>query len=169
MTGTKPDPEIRTPMQWGDGRAPGVGFTVALPWMEVNDDWQDGVTVADQTNDPDSLLSRYRDLIQLRNQTPALQYGEWVLVDSEESNVYSFLRHTDEQTVLVLVNLKDEAVTDYGLTLESSDLETVSTATPLYGTESVTAPELNADGGFSGYLPVETLPPSATVVIELAE
>ena len=30
MTGTKPDPDIRTPMQWRD--APGAGFTDGEPW-----------------------------------------------------------------------------------------------------------------------------------------
>lgn len=166
MTGTKPDPEIRTPMQWGDGRAPGGGFTVARPWAPLNADWQEGVTVADQTDDPDSLLSRYRDLIHLRNETPALQYGTVIPVASEESNVYSFLRQTDDgETVLVVINLKGEAQTDYGLTLDASDLEAGSTATPLYGADSVQAPELNADGGFSGYQPLETLPPSAVLVV----
>jgi alpha-amylase len=170
MTGTKPDPEIRTPMQWGDGAAPGVGFTVARPWREVNADWQDGITVADQTDDPDSLLNHYRDLVHLRNAVPALRHGDYVAVDGGTGSVLAFLRQTDEQTVLVVINMRDRERDNYGLTLEASDLGDMSAVNVLLGTDAdIAVPAFNADGGFADYKPLDVLPPLSVLVIEFVQ
>lgn len=167
MVGVKPDEDIRTPMQW-DGDAPGVGFTEGDPWRAVNPDWADGVTVAAQDDDPDSLLNHYRALVHLRNANPALQHGTTILVESERGNVYAMLRQSEEQTLLVIVNLRDREPDDYELSLESSTLGSVTGARVIYGAEGdVPAPEIDENGGFSGYLPFDTLPPLATIVIEL--
>ena len=73
MTGAKPDEMIRTPMQWS--AAANAGFTTGTPWELLNPDYARGVNVAAQIEDPISLLSYYRTLIQLRNSHPALQTG----------------------------------------------------------------------------------------------
>jgi alpha-glucosidase len=52
----------RHPMQWEDG--PGAGFTSGQPWLPVVD--ARDRNVADEREDPDSLLHLYRDLIALR-------------------------------------------------------------------------------------------------------
>jgi alpha-amylase len=167
MTGTKPDPEIRTPMQWG-GPEPGIGFTVALPWSPVNPDWADGITVADQTDDPDSLLSHYRNLVHLRNATPALRYGDYTPIDAGPGNVFAALRQTEDQAVLVVVNLRDRLVDDYGMVLEASGLGNVTDARALFGTDAqITLPDVNAEGGFADYRPLPEIPPLATIIIEL--
>ena len=70
MLGTKPDPEIRTPMQWStDDNA---GFSSVEPWQPINPDWET-VNVELQTDTPTSILSQYRTLIQVRNQHVALR------------------------------------------------------------------------------------------------
>ena len=38
MTGTKPDEDIRRPMQWTSD-SPNVGFTIGLPWRTPADDY----------------------------------------------------------------------------------------------------------------------------------
>ncbi|MFW5690855.1 MAG: alpha-amylase family glycosyl hydrolase [Chloroflexota bacterium] len=168
MTGTKPDPEIRTPMQWGDGSGPGVGFTVARPWAPVNPDWQDGVTVAAQTDDPDSLLNHYRDLVQLRNAVPALRRGDYTHVDGGQGSVFSFLRRTEDQTVLVVINLRDRENENYTLSVENADLAPVTGASAIFGAAGdLPTPEIDSLGGFSDYRPLDVLPPLATLVIEL--
>jgi alpha-glucosidase len=63
------DPE-RTPMQW-DASA-GRGFTTGTPWLPFG---APEINVADQLDDPDSLLSLYREAIHLRKREPALVSG----------------------------------------------------------------------------------------------
>lgn len=166
MTGVKPDPDIRTPMQWNSD---GTGFTTGEPWRAINDDATQGVNVADQDEDPASLLNHYRGLIQMRNANPALQRGGFIPVESDSGNVYAFLRHTDEQTVLVIVNMRANAVAaeDYVLSLEASPLSDLSDLELLFGEGDISLPELDANGGFSGYAPVPEIPGRGTLVIEL--
>lgn len=167
MVGVKPDEDIRTPMQW-DPAQPNAGFSTGSPWRAVNADWEQGVTVADQDADPDSLLNHYRELVHLRNANVALRRGSTRLVESERGNVYALLRETDEQTLLVIVNLRDRELDDYALSLPQSDLSSVSGARLIYGGQGdLPTPEIDDAGGFSGYLPLPTLPPLATVVVEL--
>jgi alpha-glucosidase len=58
----------RTPMQWERGET--GGFTTnAVPWLPLGD--TSTANVADQRNDPASVLHLCRDLIRLRNDSPA--------------------------------------------------------------------------------------------------
>jgi len=165
MTGTKPDERIRTPMQWENSET--AGFTSGESLWEALQDAENVAfaNVADQTNTADSLLSHYREMIHLRNANPALLMGDLTAVDSSERHLYAFLRHTNEQTLLVLINLGDEVITDYALTLEDTELD-LSSGTLVYGEGDVLQPALNADGGFDAYLPLAELAPFTTYVIE---
>ena len=113
MAGAKPDERIRTPMHWEN--SPSAGFTDGdYLWEPLQDaDNLAAANVADQRDDPDSLLSHYRDLIHLRNGNSALRQGDLTAVDSDVRGVYAFLRHHPEQTVLVVINLDDEPASDY--------------------------------------------------------
>ena len=53
----------RTPMQWSAER--NAGFSEGTPWLGVNPDYKD-VNVEKELDDPDSVLSFYRELIHLR-------------------------------------------------------------------------------------------------------
>ena len=89
MVGEKPDEDIRRPMQWtADMNA---GFTTGQPWRAPDTSYSE-VNVATQGNDPNSLLSLYRNLISLRNQHSALQTGSLVMLDADNSNLYAHLR-----------------------------------------------------------------------------
>ena len=58
------DPE-RTPMQWDNST--NSGFTNASrPWLPVNENYREGVTVSDQTGRQDSHLGVYIQLTKLR-------------------------------------------------------------------------------------------------------
>jgi alpha-amylase len=166
MTGTKPDEDIRRPMQW-NADLPGVGFTTGSPWRDPASDAVD-VNVAIQTDDPASLLTHYRTLIQLRNQYAALRTGEWTLVDSESSQIYAYLRHDQDENILVLMNVGSDDVTagDYGLTLESETLTGPVKANSLWGLENPYSPEINAEGGFTNYTPFEVIPGQSFAIIQ---
>jgi alpha-amylase len=165
MQGQKPDERIRTPMQWTSD-PDNAGFSTVSAW-QAPDASVTEFNVAAQTDDPDSLLSHYRRLIHLRNNSPALQYGSYTLVESSERPVYSFLRHTADEVVLVLVNLNHREISDYELNLAASPLREDVTAEWLLGEGDIRAPSVNAAGGFAAYVPLDTLPPRSSFIIRL--
>jgi glycosidase len=164
MRGAKPDPRIRTPMQWDGSET--AGFTTGTPWEELDATYETR-NVATQEGDPDSLLSHYRQLIRLRQEQPALRAGDMVLLDSDSQPVYAFLRYTDAEAVLVAVNLSSERVDEYALALERGPLGDTGGATLLLGQGEVSAPAINAEGGFDGYRPLPVLPPRSSTIIRL--
>lgn len=103
--------KCRTPMQWHD--APHGGFCppAAEPWLPVNPNFAQGVNVAEQEDDPNSLLSFYRRLIPLRQRTPALVAGDYTPLLEESESVLAFRRATDEQTCLVFLNFSAKSQT----------------------------------------------------------
>jgi glycosidase len=164
MRGAKPDPRIRTPMQWDASEA--AGFTSGSPWEELSSG-HESHNVALESGDPGSLLSHYRTLIRLRQDHPALRVGDMVLVESDRRDVYSFLRFTPDGAVLVVANLSDERVDDYTLGLESGPLSSIGSATLQLGEGEVGAPVVNATGGIEAYTPLDTLAPRASAIILL--
>jgi glycosidase len=160
MVGAKPDERIRTPMQWASGA--GIGFTTGTPWQAPQDD-AETVNVAAQTDDPESLLSHYRNLIQLRSAHPALMHGDYVPVDTEARSVFSFVRRSTEETLLVVLNLDDEPVNEYTLNLSAG---LAGEGSLVEGDGELVQPELNADGGFSDYVPLAELPAYSITLIQ---
>lgn len=165
MTGRKPDENIRTPMQW-DSTPVTAGFTTGTPWIAAHDDVETS-NVAAQSADPASLLNHYRALIALRNQESALRIGDFLAVESDSRRVYAFLRFTADDVLLVVVNLSDEAVSDYHLSFAEGPLAGQPGVTLLFGEGEPAAPSVNASGGFDSYVPLPELAPYASLVIRL--
>ncbi|MGD9318152.1 MAG: alpha-amylase, partial [Anaerolineae bacterium] len=74
---------------------------------------------------------------------------------------------TDE-ALLVVVNLSSEPVEEYALALEQGPLSGAVSATLLLGQGEVSAPAVNAQGGFEGYRPLPVLPPRSSTIVRLA-
>jgi glycosidase len=165
MTGTKPDEDIRRPMQWASDDI-GVGFTTGTPWRAPAEGYQERSVVL-QEDDSNSLLNHYRNLIHLRNGHEALRIGEWTQVEANSGNVYAFLRHSDDEVVLVVINLDGEAVSDYSLTLAEGPLAGSVQAVLLLGEGEPVAPTIDENGVFSDYQPFATLPGQSTTLIQL--
>ena len=97
----------RTPMQW-DGSLH-AGFTTGTPWIKVNPNYTQ-INAADQVDDPDSIFSWYRKLIELRKTYPVIVDGDFELLLEEDENIFAYTRSTDAQKLLVICNF-------YGSTL----------------------------------------------------
>lgn len=153
MVGKKPDENIRRPMQWSAEK--NAGFSGNRPWRQPDAGYVE-VNVAAQADDPDSLLSLYRTLIQIRNEHPALRTGNIAFPATGRSSVFASLRVTDSETILVLINLSDEVIHDYQL-----DLQGISgnTLLPLMG---VGLDELPLSAR-----PVEELAPFSIYIFEI--
>lgn len=79
----------RTPMPWSP--EPGLGFTTASDaWLPFGDRVESD-TVAFQSDDPDSTLNRYRRLVRLRRDTPAL-HDRWIEWLAEQTPVVGYRR-----------------------------------------------------------------------------
>ncbi|MBQ9326736.1 MAG: glycosylase [Clostridia bacterium] len=82
----------RSPMQWNDGR--NCGFSSASPerlYLPV-DPAEDAPNAAQQREDPDSLLSCVRKLIQLRRKTSDLQADGGMEVVSAQKDMLAYRR-----------------------------------------------------------------------------
>jgi glycosidase len=100
--GTKPDEDIRRPLQWDN--SPNAGFTTGNPWRAPYQDFADK-NIAAQQEDPGSLWSNYRDFIKLRTDQKALAVGDYTLIDHQSSTLMSFLRTYQDEKILVVTNL----------------------------------------------------------------
>lgn len=166
LTGGKPDERIRSPMPW-DGSAAAAGFTTGTPWEALEDGWETA-NVATEAADPDSLLSDYRELIRIRRDHPALTSGTHLPLLASEPAVYAFLAVGRDEVVAVVINLADEAVTEYELSLAGGVCKlgpvSVIDGDGDGGLEPV-PPVPDPSGGFEGWRPVTSLPPYSTLVL----
>lgn len=113
------DESKRTPMPWTTQG----GFTSGTPWFPHAPGLA-GANVASQTNDPGSLLSRYRTLIRTRSASPALKKGTLKLL-AAGSPTLAFLRQTEEETVLVVHNVGDSYAPTGALNFPAAALEPI--------------------------------------------
>jgi alpha-glucosidase len=101
--------KCRTPMQWANAANGGFSPAGVQPWLPVNPNYAQGVNVAEQLTNPDSLLHFYRRLLRLRQQTPALISGDYQVLEDTAEPYLAFLRQTDEQTCLVVLNFSNQS------------------------------------------------------------
>jgi alpha-amylase len=153
MLGQKPDERIRTPMQWS-GEAT-CGFGIALPpsgevrtWEEPNNDCN-SVNITAEQSDPGSLWNTYAALIHLRQSMPALSNGAYFPLQSNNPAIYSALRVSHDQALLLVANLGLKDITQVGLVLESGPLIGGYSMTAIYGEAQDSQVIANAQGGFT--------------------
>ncbi|HEX5831414.1 MAG TPA: DUF3459 domain-containing protein, partial [Gemmatimonadaceae bacterium] len=79
-----------------------AGFTTGEPWLPLGDDHA-VVNVAAERDDPASMLTLHRRLIQLRHREPALHRGDWRPVPRAE-DVLVYERTWRDSRFLVALN-----------------------------------------------------------------
>jgi len=164
MSGTKPDEDLRRPMQWsGETNA---GFSSGNPWRDPYKDYMT-VNVVEQDTDPDSLLNHYRELIHLRIDNPAFLNGELLAVDADNSRVIAFIREDADHTFLIMANLSNQDVVNVGLTLEKSQMTGTLAPQILLGQGTPVGLTVDENGAFSGYVPVPELTAKSAVILQL--
>lgn len=101
--------KCRTPMQWAN--LPNGGFSPAgvTTWLPVNPNYAVGVNVAEQEQDPESVLHYVHRLIDARQSYEALRRGTIRFV--EHATVLAFWREIADQRCLVALNMSEEVVT----------------------------------------------------------
>jgi len=97
----------RLPFHWDDSAY--AGFTSkasANPWMRINENYQT-INVAKQEEDPDSILSFYKDILKMRKERcEVFIHGTFELLDEEDENVFAYRKSTStsggETAIVVL-------------------------------------------------------------------
>ena len=94
------DPQ-RTPMPWD--RTELAGFSTAEPWLPLSDDAAE-VSVEVQEGDPSSMLSLYRQLLELRRSEAALSVGSYAPLPAQ-GDLLAYERREGERRIGVVLNL----------------------------------------------------------------
>ena len=97
----------RTPMQWDD--SVNAGFTTGTPWIKVNDNY-DKINAKSQVDDPDSIFSCYKKLVQLRKDYPVFVDGKFTLLLEDDENIFAYSRKNEEKTMIVVCNFFDKEI-----------------------------------------------------------
>ena len=104
----------RTPMQWNSSAH--AGFTDGTPWIDVARNYED-INAENALKDQDSIFYYYQRLIQLRKSEPIITDGKYRLILASDSDIFAYVRETDNEQLVVLNNFYDKEVT-YDLTNE---------------------------------------------------
>jgi alpha-glucosidase len=97
------DPQ-RTPMHWN--ASPNGGFTTGRPWLPL-DGTHTQCNVEALKNDPQSILTLYRRLIEFRRRHPALSTGSYTPL-AVEGDILAYERRSGTERLLVILNLGPE-------------------------------------------------------------
>lgn len=123
----------RTPMQWSAER--NAGFSEGIPWLGVNPDYKD-VNVEKELDDPDSVLSFYRELIHLRRDSECIRRGDLSFQLEDDPYLFVFSRTLGDESYMVIANFSDSRrhchadvpscdviMSNYGRASASSDMD----------------------------------------------
>ena len=95
----------RTPMQWDDSE--NAGFSLGTPWIKVNENYKI-INAKMQVNNPDSVYSYYKKLIELRKKYEIIVYGDYELLLPDDKNIYAYLRMLGSQILLIICNFSED-------------------------------------------------------------
>ncbi len=101
--GLEVDEDKRTPFRW-TAEAPNFGFTTGTPWRSRAED--DGVDVATQEADPDSLLAHFKRMIALRRAEVTPRLDTFAVVANPPEDVVAW-QWGDADPLLFTANFGD--------------------------------------------------------------
>src|SRR2546423_35414 len=168
MTGDKPDPRLRTPMQWN--RTPAAGFTRGhIAWEPLQpDSFTANVEVEDA--DSTSLLNLHRKLIRLRSGNSALGSGLLIPLSASNDAVAAYVRRDGNRVVLVVANLGSAPATRVTVTSQDSVLPPGRYALKDLLNGSATAPApltVGRNGRLRDYVPAASLAHGEARIFEI--
>ena len=89
----------RTPVQWDASE--NAGFTTGTPWFYVNQNYKE-INVAQQLEDPDSILNFYKKAIALRKGLKVVRQGRYRELYRYSSRLYVYAREMEGEKILVV-------------------------------------------------------------------
>jgi len=98
----------RTPMQWSNEK--NAGFTTGKPWIGVNPNYET-INVKAQEADANSVLSFYKEMIQLKKNNDVFTYGTYDLLVEDHPAIFAYTRTLDNEKIVVVSNLSEKDAT----------------------------------------------------------
>ena len=166
MLGAKPDPNIRTPMQWNAEKL--AGFTTGSPWKEINPDAPKRNVIL-QSADSDSLLSWYRELIAIRNAHPVLATAPYLSFTSNCKTLYATLRTDGADTLLALLNIGGKEQKNCKISIEKSPLAGDYATSSLWGKSALETISFGADGSLKDFQVAPLLAGGESLILKLGK
>jgi alpha-amylase len=103
---------IREAFDWyQSGEGKGMAFwykNTGEWWDKMNLKPNDGISLEEQSNNPNSLFNYYKQIIHIRQNNPALWNGIYANATNNNEHVYSFYRILSSKKFLVAVNLSNQ-------------------------------------------------------------
>ena len=97
----------RTPVQWDASE--NAGFTTGTPWFYVNENYKK-INVAQQEQDPDSILNFYRKAIKLRKSLDVVRHGIYREHYKLSGDLYVYSMETDTEKLLVVCSFTEKRI-----------------------------------------------------------
>jgi len=97
----------RSPMQWDMSRNAGFSSTSGPTWISTNPNYH-RINVEVEKDDSDSILSFYKNLLELRKGSKALTIGSFVPLKAR-SPVYAYRRDFGSEKVLIVINFSKKS------------------------------------------------------------
>ena len=95
-------------MQWDDSEK--AGFTSGKrAWLAVNPNYPE-INARRAEADPDSVYNYFRQMIELRRNTPALVYGDYHDLDPINPVIFSYTRTLGPERYLIVLNFSRDPV-----------------------------------------------------------
>lgn len=95
-------------MQWSCGK--NGGFSDHSPWMDLADNYWE-IHVEKQREEPDSVFSFYKALIQMRKEMEVISKGTIEFMEKENPDVLAYERKDKNKVVMVFGNLTEHKTT----------------------------------------------------------
>lgn len=141
---------VRTPMQWSENRNAGFSTAQKLVHPVINKGPYafDIMNVETQRRQPDSLLNWMTSLIRLRQECPAIGWGEWRILDTGVPSALA-MYYQWKDSALIIVHNFDEKVSEVCLDLKQkkeSKLVDLMTVDEIVADNGIHRIRLNAYG-----------------------
>ena len=98
----------RTPFQWDSSK--NAGFTTGEPWLKVNENYSH-INARRDCDDSDGVYRYFQQLFALRKSMSVFELGTFTLIDPNHPHHFSYLRHYEDQTLLVVCSFSDQPIT----------------------------------------------------------
>lgn len=103
----------RSAFEWyksDQGKGMAYWYKVKGPWKDKfnSDVPNDGISLEEEQNDPNSLWNFYRKMIAIRKTNPEISNGQYKTLQNDNNQVFSYMRGSGKKKVIVAINLSDK-------------------------------------------------------------
>jgi len=115
----------RSAFEWyksDQGKGMAYWYKIKGPWKDQfnNDVPNDGISLEEEQNKPNSLWNFYRKMIGIRKANPVISKGLYKTLKNNKDEVFSFMRYKGNRKLIAAVNLSDKAI-DAAITIEGKN------------------------------------------------